>query len=59
MNAASRKDTRQTNAPTAPTVEEEAEGEVVVVVLDAVDAAEVLYQNIHPFYPQSAVPSPD
>ena len=40
MNA-TRKDTRQTSAPIAPTVEEEAEGKVVVVVLDAEDAAEV------------------
>ena len=41
MNA-TRRDTRQPNAPIAPTVEEdEAEGEVVVVVPNPVDAAEV------------------
>ena len=40
MNA-TRKDTRQTSAPIAPTVEEESEGEVVIMVLDAEDAAEV------------------
>ena len=47
MNAA-RKDTSQTNAPIAPTVEEEAEGEVVVVVLDVVDVAEVANKVVAP-----------